>query len=61
MKNQYYKDLKIIFETHKVIRDEFPELYETITLINKAIELQEESNEVNKKLNELNKEVQNEK
>jgi len=54
MNNRYYKDLKIIFESHKVIRDEFPDLYETITLINKAIELQEESNEINKKLNELN-------
>lgn len=53
---QLLQRFKSNFWKSKVIREEFPELYEVIKLINKAIDLQEESNEVNKKLNELNQE-----
>ena len=56
MKNEFYKDLLHIFETHEYLRNNYDDLHEVIKLINKAIELQEEINEVNKKLNELNQE-----
>lgn len=61
MKNSYYRDLLHIFEMHEDLRNNYADLHEVIKLINKAIDLQEESNEVNKKLNELNSEVKNEK
>lgn len=56
MKNEYYKQLVEIFVAYPNLKDDYRDLYEVITLINKAIELQEESNEINKQLNELNQE-----
>ena len=54
MKNEFYKQIAEIFVAYPKLKDEYNDLYEVITLIIKAIELQEESNEINKKLNELN-------
>ena len=54
MKNEFYKQINEIFIKHPNEKDEYRDLYECITLILKAIDLQEQSNEVNKKLNELN-------
>ena len=54
MKNEFYKQIAEIFVMYPKLKDEYNDLYEVITLIIKAIELQEESNEINKKLNELN-------
>jgi hypothetical protein len=56
MKNEFYVQMKECFIKHSDLKDDYPELYETIELIIKAIDLQEQSNEVNKKLNELNSE-----
>lgn len=61
MKNEFYKDLKYIFETHEDLRQNYSDLNECIKLICKAIELQDESQEVNKKLNELNQPKKEEK
>lgn len=54
MKNEFYKQINEIFVAYPKLKDEYSDLYECITLILKAIDLQEQSNEVNKKLNELN-------
>ena len=54
MKNEFYKQINELFIKHPNEKDEYPDLYECVTLILKAIDLQEQSNEVNKKLNELN-------
>lgn len=56
MKNEFYKQINELFIKHPNEKDEYHELYEVITLILKAIDLQEQSNEINKKLNELNSE-----
>lgn len=56
MKNEFYKQINEIFIKHPNEKDKYPELFECISLILKAIDLQEQSNEVNKKLNELNSE-----
>ena len=56
MKNEFYKQVNEIFIAYPKLKDDYYELYECITLILKAIDLQEQSNEVNKKLNELNSE-----
>ena len=61
MKNEFYKDLLHIFETHEDLRNNYADLHEVIKLINKAIDLQDESQEVNKKLNELNQPKKEEK
>lgn len=54
MKNEFYKQINEFFIMYPNLKDDYHELYEVITLILKAIDLQEQSNEVNKKLNELN-------
>lgn len=54
MKNEFYKQIAEIFIAYPNLKDDYNDLFEVITLINKAIELQDESNEINKKLNELN-------
>lgn len=54
MKNEFYKQINEMFISVPRFKDEYADLYEVITLILKAIDLQEQSNEVNKKLNELN-------
>lgn len=56
MKEEFYKQINEIFIKHPNERDEYPELFECISLILKAIDLQEQRNEVDKKLNELNQE-----
>lgn len=56
MKNEFYKQINEMFVSVPRFKDEYADLYEVITLILKAIDLQEQSNEVNKKLNELNSE-----
>ena len=61
MKNEFYKQVNELFIKHPNEKDEYPELFECITLILKAIDLQEQSNEVNKKLNELNSDKKEEK
>lgn len=54
MKNEFYKQIAEIFIAYPNLKEDYADLFEVITLINKAIELQDESNEINKKLNELN-------
>ena len=54
MKNEFYKQINEIFIAFPKAKDMYPDLYECVTLILKAIDLQEQSNEVNQKLNELN-------
>ena len=61
MKNEFYKQINEIFIKHPNEKDEYRDLYECVTLILKAIDLQEQSNEVNKKLNELNSEKKEQK
>lgn len=56
MKNAYFKELKEIFDKDEALQKDHAKLYETITLINKAIEVQAESLEINQKLNKLNEE-----
>lgn len=59
MKNEFYKQINEIFVMYPDLKDQYDKLYECITLILKAIDLQEQSNEVNKKLNELNADKKN--
>lgn len=56
MKNSYYFELKEIFENNEDLKNDHEKLFETISLICTAIEVQEESVKINKKLNELNSE-----
>ena len=56
VKNSYYFELKEIFENNEDLKKDHEKLFETISLICTAIEVQEESVKINKKLNELNSE-----
>lgn len=54
MNNRYFKQLKEVFIKHPDLKDDYYDLYELITVINKSIDMQEEVNEINKKITELN-------
>lgn len=54
MNNKYFKELKECFIKHPDLKDDYHDLYELITVINKSIDMQEEVNEINKKITELN-------
>lgn len=56
VKNSYYFELKEIFENNEDLKKDHEKLFETISLICTAIEVQEESVKINKQLNELNSE-----
>lgn len=56
VKNSYYFELKEIFENNEDLKKDHEKLFETISLICTAIEVQEESVKINNQLNELNSE-----
>ena len=54
MNNKYFKELKEVFIKHPDLKDDYHDLYELITVINKSIDMQDEVNEINKRITELN-------
>ncbi len=54
MRNEYFIELKECFIKHPDLKDDYLDLYELITTINKSIDLQEQITEINNKITELN-------
>ena len=54
MNNKYFRQLKEVFVKHPDLKDDYNDLYELITVINKSIDMQDEVNEINKRITELN-------
>lgn len=54
MNNKYFRQLKEVFIKHPDLKDDYYDLYELITVINKSIDMQDEVNEINKRITELN-------
>lgn len=54
MNNKYFRELKEVFIKHPDLKDDYYDLYELITVINKSIDMQEEVNAINKRITELN-------